>query len=85
MSPTKICNIHKKEMEVKKVSALLGYPVPVVFDVDNMFPNHGLWSGLGGCVIEMDENGEVTNENEEDVEVCSECYEAAEKYLDEHN
>ena len=33
----------------------------------------------------MDENGEVANENKEDVEVCSECNEAAEKYLDEHN
>jgi len=25
----------------------------------------------------MDENGEVANENEEDVEVCNECNEAA--------
>ena len=33
----------------------------------------------------MDENGEVANEKKEDVEVCSECNEAAEKYLDEHN
>ena len=73
------------KLEEKQASALLGYPIPGVFDVDNMFPNHGLWSGLGGCLVEMDENGEIANEHEEDVEVCSECNKAAEKYLDQCN
>ena len=76
-----MCDIHQTELKVKKVSALLGYPHPKVFDVDSMFPYHGLWSGLGGCVVEMDENGEIANENKRDVGVCSECNKAAEKLL----
>ena len=85
MQDTNICNIHNVKLEEKQVSALLGYPAPGVFDVDNMFPNHGLWSGLGGCVVEMDENGEIANENIQDFGVCSECNKAARKYLDERN
>ena len=85
MPNTMMCDIHQTELKVKKVSALLGYPHPKVFDVDRMFPYHGLWSGLGGCVVEMDENGEIANENKQDVGVCSECNNGAKKYLDTHN
>ena len=49
-----------------------------------MFPNHGLLNSLGGCGIEMDENGEIAIENEEDVKVCNEYNEAAGKYLIEN-
>ena len=64
MTQTNICSIHQITLEQKKVSVLLGYPAPEVFDVDNMFPYHGLWSELGGCLVEVDENGEVANEIE---------------------
>ena len=85
MQDTNMCNIHNVELEEKKASTFLGYPEQDVFDVDNMFPYHGLWSELGGCVVLMDENGEVANEYEDDVEVSSECNNGAKKYLDTHN
>ena len=85
MPNTMMCDIHQVKLEEKKASTFLGYPAQEVFDVDNMFPYHGLWSELGGCVVLMDENGEVANEYEEDVEVCSECNKDAKKYLDIDN
>ena len=71
MEETNLCNIHQVKLEEKKASTFLGYPAQEVFDVDNMFPYHGLWSELGGCVVLMDENGEVANEYENDVEVLN--------------
>ena len=59
MEDTSLCNIHQVKLEEKKASTFLGYPAQEVFDVDNMFPYHGLWSELGGCLVAMDENGEV--------------------------
>ncbi len=85
MEDTNLCNIHQVKLEEKKASTFLGYPAQEVFDVDNMFPYHGLWSELGGCLVAMDENGEVANEYENDVEVCSECNKAAKIFLDNDN
>ena len=85
MKETNIFNIHQITLKQKKASVLLGYPAPEVFDVDNMFPYHGLWSELGGCLVAMDENGEVANKTKRNVEVCDECSKDAQKYLDEHN
>ena len=85
MEDINLCNIHQVKLEEKKATTFLGYPDQEVFDVDNMFPYHGLWSELGGCVVLMDENGEVANEYENDVEVCSECNKAAKIFLDNDN
>ena len=84
MAKTNLCSVHGIPLEQQQASALLGYPAPGVFDVDNMFPNHGLWSGLGGCLVEMDENGEIANETEEYIKVCNKCAKDAQNYLDEH-
>ncbi len=85
MAKTNLCSVHGIPLEQQQASALLGYPAPGVFDVDNMFPNHGLWSGLGGCLVEIDENGEIANETEEYIQVCNICAKDAQKYLDEHH
>ena len=84
MQKTSICNIHHIELGQKKVSVFLRYPVPALVDLDNIFPNHGLLGSLGGCGIEMDKNGEIANNNEEDVKVCKEYNEADGKYLGAH-
>ena len=51
------------------------------FEAERIFPNHGLWSSFGGCLVAIDANEQVANEIKEEIEVCSECKTSAEKYL----
>ena len=74
------CSIHQRKLEPKKASILFGYPASNILEVGALFPNHGLWASLGGCVVEVDENLEPLNQME-DIEVCNECTQDALKYL----
>ena len=67
-------------MELNKASILYGYPASKTLEVCALFPNHGLWASLGGCVVEVDENLEPLNQIV-DIEVCNECTQDAQKYL----
>ena len=75
-----VCSIHQRKQELKKESILFGYPASNILEVGALFPNHGLWASLGGCVLEVDENLEPLNRME-DIEVCDECTQGALKYL----
>ena len=66
-----LCRIHQVPLSLMRVRILYGYPTPIVGQIDRKFPNHGLWSSLGGCVIS--ESSPVT----EDTAVCWKCREMA--------
>ena len=78
----KKCDIHQIKLELIKVPVLLGYPAQIYFEAERVFPNHGLWSTFGGCLIAIDANEQVANEIKDEVGVCNECTRSAEKYLE---
>ena len=66
-----LCRMHQVPLRLKPVGILYGYPGPQVGEIDRKVPNHGLWSGLGGCTI--DERNPAT----EYKAVCWKCTEVA--------
>ena len=74
---SEICNVHQKKLITKNLSIAYGLPVCSMSDVGRLYPYHGLWAGLGGCVV-----GEEKSEMKK---VCTECDELAREYLDSTN
>ena len=70
---SEICNVHQKDLITKRLSIAYGLPVSSMFDVGRLYPYHGLWAGLGGCVV-----GEEKSEMKK---VCAECDALAREYL----
>ena len=74
---SEICSVHQKELIEKSLSIAYGLSVSSMSDVGRLYPYHGLWAGLGGCVV-----GEEKSEMKK---VCTECDELAREYLDSTN
>jgi hypothetical protein len=75
MNKEGVCNIHHSDLAKETAMILYGYPSPAIFEIDAKFPNHGLFSRLGGCVVTGDDD------LDDDVQVCGECRREAEQYL----
>ena len=70
---SEICSVHQKELIEKSLSIAYGLSVSSMSDVGRLYPYHGLWAGLGGCVV-----GEEKSEMKK---VCTECDELAREYM----
>ena len=70
---SEICSVHQKELIEKSLSIAYGLSVSSMSDVGRLYPYHGLWAGLGGCVV-----GEEKSEMKK---VCTECDTLAREYM----
>ena len=65
MNQLKKSDIHQIKLELIKVPILLGYPAQNYFEAERIFPNHGLWSSFGGCLVAINVNEQDLREYKE--------------------
>ena len=68
-----ICSMHGTKLVDKGLRVHYGYPGQHILLIDRLIPHHGLWAGLGGCI--------VGDPIDVPVQVCQDCHQAAKAAL----